>query len=81
MKNFYVLRDRKTGWVYGNYSSNPEESIKTHIRRARNPSSRDYNKPFHTALRERPEDFDFEYLEERPSYIEFLHHYGPPAKQ
>ena len=74
---FYIFINTKTNYFYCNYSNRPQRSVEAHIRRANNPTSRDYYKPFHTALREHLEDFDISYQLTRPSFAYYLHHYSP----
>ena len=44
---FYIFINTKTNYFYCNYSNRPQRSVEAHIRRANNPTSRDYYKPFH----------------------------------
>ena len=68
---YYLIINKLTKEYYCNKSRDPQKSIDTHIRRANNPNSKNYNTPLHIALREQGLDnFIFYKLEELPDWIE-----------
>lgn len=74
---FYVFINVKTKWVYGNYSKNPNKSIKAHLTRANNPKSKNYNTLFHKELRQHRDNFIYLIYNDKPDFIQNLHSYGP----
>lgn len=74
---FYLFIDNTNNYYYGNYSTNPKKSIQQHIRRANNSNSRDYNKPFYTALREHLKNFTIQITNYPPDFICHIHCYEP----